>query len=209
MGRPPRIRREQILQTARRVFALKGFDSTTLADLAGELHVTPAAVLRYFPSKQALFAAAMRTSVALPRCVFDLQDVDPRSDPRIVLRRFAEQWIPFASNTIAQNIAVQLHQRSNKTFVLPFEPGAKDSPPRKGLRIVTGYFRRAKAAGVIKVGDPRAAALMFMSGLVGYVFIHQVAQASPRPYPLDDYIDALIALWSRGGFTTDGGPGVR
>jgi len=209
MGRPPRIRREQILQTARRVFALKGFDSATLADIAGELGVTPAAVLRYFPTKQALFEAAMRTSVALPQCMFDLRDVDPRTDPRIVLRRFAEQWIPFASNTIAQNIAVQLHQRSNKTFVLPFEPGAKDSPPRQGLRIVTGYFRRAKAAGMIRVANPRAAALMFMSGLVGYVFIHQVAQVSARPYPISGYIDALITLWSRGAFTTDGGPRVR
>ena len=30
MGRPPRIRREQILESARRLFAAKGFDAATV-----------------------------------------------------------------------------------------------------------------------------------------------------------------------------------
>jgi hypothetical protein len=73
------------------------------------------------------------------------------------------------------------------------------------LRIVTDYFRRAKEAGVIRVADPTAAALMFMGSLVGYVFIHHVVQGMPKQYPLPDYIDALIDLWSRGGITASGG----
>ena len=34
MGRPARISREQLLETARRVFAAKGFDAATLGRLA-------------------------------------------------------------------------------------------------------------------------------------------------------------------------------
>ena len=56
MGRPPRIRRDQILDTARGVFAAKGFAATTLADIAGQLHVTPAALLRQKSIKTVLLA---------------------------------------------------------------------------------------------------------------------------------------------------------
>jgi AcrR family transcriptional regulator len=201
MGRPPRITRLQLLECARDVFAAKGFEATTLADIALELGVTPAAVLRHVPSKQALFNEAMRPTMALPQCILDLRSTDAGSDPRVVLRRVAEGWVPFAQTTIAQNIAVQLHARSRSTFTLPFDAGAEDSPPRRGLRIITDYFRRASKAGVIRVDDPRAAALLFMSSLVGYVFIHQIVRAVPRPYPLPDYIDALLDLWTGGAIT--------
>ena len=87
MGRPAIIRREQLLETARGVFARKGFEAATLADIAAELNVTAAAVLRHFPSKQALFAAAMQPRhFEIPPFIRDLASVDPATDPRVVLR---------------------------------------------------------------------------------------------------------------------------
>src|SRR5690348_14194394 len=112
MGRPPTISREQILEASRRRFAETGFASTTLADIAGDLKVTPAAVLRHFASKSELFDAAMRPTVEIPQCILDLETVDPRTDPRIVLRSVAEGWVPFAQKTIAATIVSALHQRS-------------------------------------------------------------------------------------------------
>jgi AcrR family transcriptional regulator len=200
MGRPPTITREQILDASRRRFAATGFGATTLADIAGELHVTPAAVLRHFASKEELFALAMRPSVEIPQCILDLESVDARTDPRIVLRRVAEGWVPFAERTISQTIVSALHKRS-RAVVLPFDVDDDNSPPRRGLRLVSGYFRRAHEAGVIRIADPRAAALLFMGSLVGYVFIHTVAQGLPQPYPLAQYIDELISLWTEGGIT--------
>jgi AcrR family transcriptional regulator len=198
MGRPPTISRDQILQTARAVFTEKGFAAATLADIAGDLHVTPAAVLRHFQSKEALFGAAMRGSVALPDCILRLEHIDPATDPRIVLRELAQGWIPYASKTIAQNVVLTMHVRSNPTLVLPFDPRSEDSPPRRGEKILVGYFTRAKAAGVIDVDDPRAAALLFIGSLVSYVFIHYVLRVIDPPYPVDRYIDALIELWTEG-----------
>src|SRR5215510_10532209 len=98
MGRPPRLSRDQILATARRVFAAKGFAAATLADIAGELDVTPAALLRHVESKDALFAEAMRSgeAIELPACIRDLAATPSDADPRRVLRRIAEEFIPFA-----------------------------------------------------------------------------------------------------------------
>src|SRR5205807_247726 len=123
MGRPPRIRRDQLLDTARRVFAAKGFAAATLADIAGELGVTPAALLRHTDSKATLFAEAMRS---------------------------------------------------------------------------------AAAAGRLRVRDPRAAALLFMGSLQGYVLFHHVLKMPPV-CSLSEYIDTLIALWSDGAIVDAGG----
>ncbi|HEY3056117.1 MAG TPA: TetR/AcrR family transcriptional regulator [Thermoanaerobaculia bacterium] len=198
MGRPPTISREQILRSARSLFSLKGFAAATLADIAGELRVTPAAILRHFDSKQALFEAAMHTDVPLPQCIVDLQTVDASADPRVVLRRVAEEWVPFARTMIVAHLVVTMHEQTNPTLVVPFDPRSEDSPPKRGLKIVASYFRRAKEAGVIQIKDPRAAALLFMGSLLSYVFIHHVLKVVEPPYPLDDYIDALLDLWSRG-----------
>src|SRR3954470_21821314 len=96
MGRPPTIDRAKLLATARAVFAQKGFDAATLADIAKELSVTPAAVLRHFPSKRALFETALHTQREVPPFILDVANAAAGADPRVVLRGIAEQYIPFA-----------------------------------------------------------------------------------------------------------------
>jgi len=202
MGRPPTITRERLIDTARRVFAAKGFDSTTLADIAKELGVTPAAILRHVDSKQALFGLAMQSGMLLepPQCILELPKIDAKSDPRAVLRRIAEGFVPFIQDVLATRIVVAMHASSRSTsLVLPFDPEA-DNPPRRGLKIVADYFRRAAEAGVMRISDPRAAALLFMGSLQGYVLSHTVLKISP-PVPLDEYIDALLELWTSGALS--------
>lgn len=199
MGRPARISRDQVLETARRVFTLKGFDATTLSDIAVELGVTAAALLRHVESKQALFHEAMSSGdiVAPPQCILDLATIDPASDPRVVLRRIAEEFVPFVQGVIATRVVMAMHANAQRTsLVLPFDPKA-DNAPRRGFRIVTDYFKRASEAGVIRVRDPRAAALLFMGSLQGYVLSQEVLKVAPA-LPLRDYVDALIDLWSHG-----------
>src|ERR1044071_5455311 len=140
MGRPPTISREHLPDPARRVFATKGFEAATLADIAAELGVTPAAVLRHAPTKQALFAAAMRPRhIELPAAIVHLQATGGAEDPRVVLRRLAGEFVPFVSNTIAENLAIYMHRRSQTSIVLPLDVSPQDSPPRRGLRIVADY----------------------------------------------------------------------
>ena len=202
MGRPPRISREQLLDAARTVFAEKGFSGATLADIAKPLGVTPAAILRHFDSKQALFAAAMSSAnIGVPPYVEELGRTRGDADPRVVLRRFAEQFIPFVMKVIGPAIAVQMHQNARQTtVVVPFDTNNEESPSRRGLTIVTRYFQRAMDAGVFRRTDPRALALLYISQLHTYVFIHQVLNVTPV-YPLDAYLDALIDLWVHGAIT--------
>jgi len=55
----PEIRRQQILETAMKLFYEKGYENTSMADIAKELNVVKGLCYRYFDSKQALFEVAM------------------------------------------------------------------------------------------------------------------------------------------------------
>jgi len=197
MPRPPRISRDQLLGAARTAFSARGFAATTLADIANELDVTPAAILRHFASKQELFNAAMSNrGIATPDFVTALVNLDASADPRIVLAELARRMIPFLGSVIRPAIAVQMH---TTTLVVPFDPKDDEIPPRRAIRILTDYFARAIRAGVIRDAEPRALAILFIGQLQAHVFFHQVLGVTPA-YPVEDYIDALIGLWSDGVF---------
>src|SRR5262245_22564005 len=59
-------RREQILDAALRLWTRKGFDATTVDDLAREAGVAKGTVYLYFATKEALLAAAARRWSLLP-----------------------------------------------------------------------------------------------------------------------------------------------
>ena len=199
MGRPATIQRPQLLDTARRVFAQKGFAAATLADIAGELNVTPAALLRHVKSKQELFFEAMEGgNIELPPSIKTLDALTGEEDPRVVLHTFARELIPFLAGVISAVIAVHMHERAGE-LRLPFDREADNAPPRRALRVIEAYFRRARDAGRIRVADERAAARLFLGSLHAYVLYQHVIKLPS--YPLEPYLDALIDLWSNGGFS--------
>lgn len=64
---------ELILQTAERLFARDGYDSVSTKQLAAEAGLTIGALYHYFPSKDAVYAAATRhafaTKTVLPKAI--------------------------------------------------------------------------------------------------------------------------------------------
>lgn len=58
--------RARILSAARARFAAVGFERTTIRSVAAEARIDPSMVMRYFGSKEGLFAAAADIDLALP-----------------------------------------------------------------------------------------------------------------------------------------------
>jgi AcrR family transcriptional regulator len=71
-----------------RHFGASGYERTTLRAVAADVGVDPALVIRYFGSKQELFAAAVDFTIDLP----DLSDVDPTEVAGILLPQFFAVW---------------------------------------------------------------------------------------------------------------------
>ena len=80
--------RAAILEAARRRFAADGFRKATIRAIAADADIDPSMVMRYYGSKDGLFAAAVDVNLALP----DLAAADPDSLGSLLVRRFLELW---------------------------------------------------------------------------------------------------------------------
>jgi AcrR family transcriptional regulator len=71
--------RETIIEVARRRFADRGYDATSLRSIAAEANVDPALVIHYFGTKEGLFVAATGLPADLPGLLAGLAAL-PRQD---------------------------------------------------------------------------------------------------------------------------------
>lgn len=86
---PKSIRtREAIENSARELFAINGFERTTVRDIAGRANIDPSMIIRYYGGKDALFAQVAEPDLRLP----DLTGADPATMGRALVRHFLEQW---------------------------------------------------------------------------------------------------------------------
>lgn len=80
--------RNSIVLAARRLFGEKGFDRTTVREVAADAGIDPALVIRYFGSKERLFAEAAEFRLNLP----DLDGVDPATFGDVLVRHYIDVW---------------------------------------------------------------------------------------------------------------------
>ena len=63
VSKAPEVRRQEILETAMELFTEKGYEETSMRDIAQACQVVPGLCYRYFDSKQKLFQEAMSAYV--------------------------------------------------------------------------------------------------------------------------------------------------
>ena len=100
------LRREEILDAAKRVFADKGFHQTAIADIARTANLSYGSVYWYFDSKETLFQAlAEREEHALWQHVGAALEVSPDEDPeRILIRGVRATFEFFATDPAAARL---------------------------------------------------------------------------------------------------------
>jgi len=80
--------RETIINAARELFAINGFERTTVRDIGARAGIDPSMIIRYFGSKDALF-----TQVAEPDLhLSDLGEVESERIGEAMVRHFIKQW---------------------------------------------------------------------------------------------------------------------
>ena len=82
--------REVILKVARRGFATRGYDATSLRLIAGEAEVDPALVIHYFGTKDNLFVAATGLPAGLPGAIASLAGIPVTDFPAALVRAYLE-----------------------------------------------------------------------------------------------------------------------
>jgi AcrR family transcriptional regulator len=80
--------KERILRAARRRFATDGYERATIRAVATDAEIDPSMVMRYFGSKEGLFAAAASFPLDLP----DLSAVPRKKRGERLARHFLHLW---------------------------------------------------------------------------------------------------------------------
>jgi len=87
-------RKEQILKVTTHHFARFGYQDTDLQVIADELEIGKGTIYRYFPTKEALFRAALDRGLASLRDLID-QKIPPGSDPLAGFASAIEAYLRF------------------------------------------------------------------------------------------------------------------
>jgi AcrR family transcriptional regulator len=96
--------RDVILDAARRGFATRGYDATTVRAIATDAAVDPALVIHYFGTKEALFAAAAGLPPSLPGLFASLGSLPPRDFGRAL----AAGYLGFVDSDDSRNAILAL-----------------------------------------------------------------------------------------------------
>jgi AcrR family transcriptional regulator len=80
--------RATILEAARQLFGERSYEGTSVRDIAAAAQIDPAMVIRYFGSKDALFAQAAEIDLRLP----DLTGVPHERLGEALVRHFLDLW---------------------------------------------------------------------------------------------------------------------
>lgn len=196
-------RRAQILRAASSVFLDAGFERTSVDRIAAVAHMSKQSIYEQFPSKMALFEAAVRCELDGGRS--QLATVVPTDNPEETLHQFGQRLFDgfadpanfglFRANIVAANqlpdLADDLHEH------------------RMALsRKLANYLETLAKDGFLDNADPLFAAVRF-GGLAVEGSRYFLGQTLPPPADRETIINSAVDLFLNGyaGHVDPHGPG--
>lgn len=169
ISKDPAQRKQEIIETAMRLFYEKGYEKTSISDIAKEMQVAQGLFYRYFPSKEILFETAIeqyaRKQVAQMTSILDtshktlLQIVEQM--PTFIE---AEQEDSYIKKIFHGAGSQEIHMRLSMSICSKMQP------------IVEQLLQDANERGETQISDPEAAASFCVYGQLGIL----LDQSIPR-----------------------------
>lgn len=182
-------RQEQILDTAMRLFAQKGFDRTTIDDVAEACGVAPGLIYHYFDSKIDLLRSAIKRSGFL-QTLKEILHQPPKPTVEATLLEIANAyWTMLEKNR--EFALMMLSERHRNPEVMRLV----GSIAKEGLKLMTRYFaQRAEAGEVRKDADFEVAMRVFFSALIEFFFAQHRLSLSLKKLTPERFINELVRL---------------
>lgn len=167
----PEERRQEILDTAVRIFCEKGYEKTSIGDIAKAIGVAQGLCYRYFPSKEALFDSALeqyadelagRLSASLKR-------------QGMSLKTFIET-MPMMAEAKTGDYYQIFHGKENKKF----HDQLTLKVCQKLTAAVAGLLKQAKERGEIGLEDVWTAASFCVYGQIGILLDEQISEEEKK-----------------------------
>lgn len=154
----PEERKQEIFDAALKLFGEKGYEKTTIADIAKAIGVAQGLCYRYFPSKEVLFDSAIDQYAD----ILVAQFADLAENSNIPLKEFIEKMPTTVEDKNTKYYAV-FHDPQNKKFhnQLSLKTCEKLVP------IVEKLLLKAKQKGEIQLEDLPTTAMFCVYGQLG------------------------------------------
>ncbi len=158
------LRREQILEAARGVFAEKGYHNASVSDVVGACGVAQGTFYLYFKSKREVFGALLLEFAGLIHSSFFIPGADEVSTPAEVEKRFSR---------VCKTALSMLRDNEDLARIFLLEAGARDPGFEKEIgdfydRLTRGAAMNLKLwmdKGLLRRADP----LVIANCVVGMV----------------------------------------
>lgn len=170
--------REAILKVARREFATRGYDATSVRLIAAKAQVDPALVIHYFGTKDNLFIAAAGLPAGFPSAIANLAGIPVTDFPAALVRAYLE----LVDSDNSRNAILALvrsavsHERAAAMF--------REFLTVQLLPVIARLSKR---------DDARLRASLVAAHLIGIAMLRHVIRVEPLAGATPDDIAALAA----------------
>jgi AcrR family transcriptional regulator len=192
-------RREQILETALKLFAERGFDATSTRQIAKEAGIAEGLIFHYFPTKASLLTAILQDRLEGRRAF--------RTRLRPLLDDAGGKPAPEVLHAVASGWLATL--RRDEEFVVVLFAAAQTNPEvgaawqgliREGTELLTGYLASRVEAGELREDLPlETAATMFVSSLMIFFLARRHLPEPEWREQSEAHARELLSVWLDGG----------
>ena len=192
MGRRASVSTDEILAAARELFVERGIDAST-AEIARRAHVSEGSIFRRFPTKQALFFAAMGADET-PTWIEQLDRLSG-ADPEGELIELALRMIDSVRSMLPR-IMLLWSCRDHQAVANAL--GCKQSMPHQVVSALTDFFDRWMRQGKLSATDPEIVARVFVGSIFNYCFLETMGIEIRGPLSATSYATALVETLFQG-----------
>ncbi len=162
---PPAERRTDILETAAKLICDKGYDATSIQDIADACHLTKAGLYHHIRSKEHLLLEIMHYGMDR----FEeqvLANFVTIADPLERLERAMELNILLVTRGWSKEVTIILHEHATLTGELRAQINARK---KRYIRFLETSFAEAIRQGKFRPVHPKVAAFAFL-GMVNWIY---------------------------------------
>jgi AcrR family transcriptional regulator len=192
---PADERRAQILREAARLFGSHGFNGTTTRDVAAQVGITEAALYRYFPSKEAMYAAILDDRMASAELLEPVEPIAAAGDDRAVFTVLA---LTLLRSVEADPSILRLILYS----ALEGHELAQSFQEKRIFRLrefLKGYIARRTQEGAFREIDPALAARAFTGMVVDHLIVkHVFGQREQYPQSPEQVAETYVSIFLDG-----------
>lgn len=184
----PRLR--SILESAAKLIYQKGYEGTSMQDIAEACGMTKAGLYHHIATKEALLLAIMHYGMDLFEEIV-LDRVKDIADPLERLRATMARNIELVMHDASKEVTIILHEHQTLTGAAQKAINARK---KKYVRFLEESFREAMAKGKIRQVDPTIATFSLLGSVLWtYKWYRVDGKISPQ-----QLTDGMIDLYFRG-----------